>query len=460
MKKLMVFLLSILITTFNLTFSLVHAQELESSDIDLIVVFNDNNIDYNVEKTILQSGGQVIKKFSELGSIEVKCKADVMTQIKSYPTVESISPNHTFKLSQEKMKEFNESSSFSTEKADLYNMYQWDIKKVTNNGKSFDLESGNHNVIVGIIDSGVNKNHPDLKANFLGGENFIPKGFEDDSTEMGDPSDIDDSLGHGTHIAGTIAGNGRIMGVAPNMGFKSYRIFNSQGNTTASIVSSAIIKATNDGVKVINLSVGGYNLKGKCFWTDPSTGKTYKLGDDIAEYSLYKRAIQYAVKKGVTVVASAGNESLDCSDKTKITEYLNAQYSYQGFEYQGVGYEIPGSIKGVITVSATGPNDEFAPYSNYGSNFIDISAPGGNLIINISDMCLSTYQDGYMFAEGTSMAAPKVSAVAALIICKYENINPKDVVEKIYKSAETLDNDDSSPYFGHGLVNAYNVLNE
>src|SRR3712207_129380 len=100
---------------------------------------------------------------------------------------------------------------------------------------------------------------------------------------------------------GNIAGNGRIKGVAPDIGFKSYRVFDSKGDTNASIMSSAIIKAADDGVNVINLSMSGYDLKGKCYWTDSETGIKHDLGDDMAEYELYKRAIQYALSHNVVV---------------------------------------------------------------------------------------------------------------------------------------------------------------
>lgn len=458
MKKILSLLLFTVIITGGIVNKSVKAEELTASNVDLIISFNNNKIDKDVEEFITKYGGQVDNELSELGSIEVKCKSALILDIKNYSSVTAIVPNHKIKLSQDKIKTLDESSGSNLEKGDLYNEYQWDIKKVTNNGKSFDLESGNHNVVVGIIDTGVNKNHNDLKANFLGGENFVPKGFEDDDTEAGDHDDINDRTGHGTHVAGTIAGNGRIMGVAPNIGFKSYRIFNSKGDTTDAIVSSAIIKATKDGVKVINLSIGGYDLKGKCFYTDPITRKTSKLDDDMEEYSIYKRAIKYAVDSGVTVVTSAGNDSLDCSNKNNVAQFINGKYDEQGFKYEGLGYEIPGTIKGVITVSATGTTNKISLYSNYGSKFIDIAAPGGDFINNVADMCLSTYKNGYTFAQGTSMAAPKVSAVAALIICKYGYLDSKDVAKRIYKSSESLE-DDSNKYFGHGLVNAYNALN-
>jgi subtilisin family serine protease len=439
------------------------AVTVNKENIDLVILFNDHRIDNNVENIVTNSGGEIINEFPDLGGIEVKCPADLIPTIKSVDTVQSLAPNQIISLSSdEKTEELIEPKGDSNDQSsNLYEMYQWDIKRVTNNGKSFDLESGNHNVVVGIIDSGVDTTHPDLVNNFLGGKNLIPANFENDSSETGNINNVNDRLGHGTNVAGVIAANGKLKGVAPNIGFKSYRIFNKHGDTNATICSSAIIDATNDGVDVINLSAAGYDLKGKRYWADPKTGKEYNLGNDMAEYSLIKRAIEYAIKNGVTVVAAAGNEKLDCSNKKALTEYLNERDANKGFKYKGLTYEVPGTVKGVITVSATGKDDSLASYSCYGKGFIDISAPGGDASStnNYIDMCLTTScRSKYTFKQGTSFSAPKVAAVAALVICKNKNFTPKEVAKKIYKTADNLGDHNSSEYYGAGMVNAYNAI--
>ncbi|AOR25029.1 S8 family peptidase [Clostridium taeniosporum] len=446
-----------------------NAAEVKSKNVELIILFNDNSIDKDVEDIISESGGKVLNEFLDLGSVEVQCKAELIPKIKEKTSVKSLSLNHIIKMESEKKikpAQFKNHSHGITDNLD--DKYQWDVKRVTNNGKSYDLESGNHNIVVGIIDSGIDVDHPDLADNFLGGENLVPKGFNNNDSETGDPNDIDDRLGHGTEIAGIIAGNGKIKGVAPNIGFKSYRILDENGDTNATIISSAIIKATDDGVKVINLSIGGFKLKGKSYWTDPKTGIKYDMGNGTAEYSLYKRAIEYAIKNGVTVVSAAGNDGLDCSNKKKLTDYLNKKNGKYGFKYSGITYEVPGSIKGIINVSATSKDDKIAPYSNYGKDFIDISAPGGDLLdmseddieLSQENMCFTTTLEGdYIFVNGTSIAAPKVSAIAALIICKNKYITPKLVKRKICRTADSLGVDSSSKYYGQGLANAYNALN-
>lgn len=461
-KKVCTFIISLFLVISNI----VPADASENQDadcrknIDLIIVFKDD-IDSDLENLIVNSGGEIVMEYPELGGIEVKCLPSLIPDITSLDSVESLSPNHVIKLSSYEEIE-GVADVEHTSEADLYDLYQWDIKKVTNDGESYKLEKGNHDVVIGIIDSGVDKDHPDLVSNFMGGKNLIPAGFSNDASETGNMDDVDDRIGHGTCVTGIIAADGRAKGVAPGIGFKSYRVFNRKGETTAGICSSAIINAVDDGVKVINLSVGGYDLKGKCFFYDPETGKKYKLGDDMAEYSLYKRAIKYATQNGVVVVASAGNEHLDCADKSKLTGYLNSLYNKDGFKYEGLTYEVPGTVKNVITVSATGNTDVLARYSNYGKNYIDVTAPGGDKSTENkkSDMCMSTtFNSSYAFVEGTSFSAPKVAATAGLILCKNADMSPKQVAKRIYKTSDKLYDGTLSEYYGSGMVNVYNALN-
>lgn len=465
-KKYLCFLLILSICFIVKPSYFIKAQVISAQETNLSITFVNNKINYNVEKLVVQSGGQVVSEFPQIGALKVKCSDELIPQILNCSDVDSISPSLEMKLPAEKVVSVAsiEENSDSSQNGDLYDKYQWDIKRVTNNGESYKFGTGNHNVVVGIIDSGIDENHPDLKANILGGENFVPANYKGDNTETGDKKDIQDRNGHGTHVAGTIAGNGRIKGVAPNIGLKSYRVFGKEGHTDSSIIANAIIKAADDGVNVISLSVGGYSLKGKCFWTNPKTGEVKRVGNDLADMDMFKRAVKYAINHNVVVVASAGNEALNCHDKNSITNYINKETDDKAFSYKGLGYETPAMVKGVISVSAVGPTDKLASYSNYGENFIDVTAPGGDLFkadqSDYYDLCLSSYigEKKYAFMAGTSMSAPKVSAVAALAICKYGNIGTKQISKIIYKSCDKMSNDPSGMYYGHGMVNAYNLL--
>jgi subtilisin family serine protease len=327
---------------------------------------------------------------------------------------------------------------------DLYRRLQWDIKKVTENGQSFGVQTGNKKVVVGVIDTGIDFGHPDLKDNIVpGSKTFVPG-----------TTDARDMHGHGTHVSGAIAANGRIYGVGPNLGIRAYRVFGATGGARSSWIMQAIVAAADDGVDVINMSLGGYRLLG------------YR--DNVADKVAYQRTIRYAIKKGVTVVAAAGNDALDLDNRNLINRWLQAKYPQYNLK-NGAAVQVPGGLPGVITVSASTSRDTLAFYSNYGSSVIAVTAPGGDLgpnfppVRDITHLCLSAYptylwRSGYAWMAGTSMASPKVAGVAALIIAQYGKIGPAQVEERLRQTAVSIGPVDQDQYFGDGLVNALNAV--
>ncbi|MGG1675239.1 S8 family peptidase [Neobacillus sp. NRS-1170] len=500
-------------TCFMITFTLilstipVASAAVNQKTILLTVVMTGNQVPVDFATYVQKNGGKVTKQLSQIGTVQVQGTASLIPILQKYTGVKSVGPTIKMNLSDTKTVIANEANAASTNsitkqhldffnkfqkilpydtrnifsithpdptkppehepgpaEPDLYNSFQWDIKRVTHNGASFSVSKGNHDVVVGIIDSGVDTQHPDLQANFLGGKNFVPafdNGIgQDDPNETGDPNDFEDRLGHGTHVAGTIAGNGRILGVAPETGYKVYRVFGANGSASTSTVANAIISATNDGVDVISMSLGGYSVFGQIFYTDPVTGQKYNLGNEVADFQIYKRAVKYAVDHGVTVVAAAGNEHLNATNKAEVTKYLNHEFAMDGYQFVGAGFEAPGSLPGVITVSATGPEDMIASYSNYGAGFVDVTAPGGDFQREghgdwYEDMNFSSYKgQGYAYMAGTSMATPKVSAVAALFIAQNGKVGPKKIAQLITASAQDIGKQSIDELYGSGMVQA------
>lgn len=478
-KSIILFVALLLLISISPSF----AASPEPSTVKMTVVLKNDNIPEHLKTTIFKNGGQVISELTQVGALEIKGPATLIPLLQLEDSVHAVSSAIKIPLAETNVVPFDKSKhmrtftdKMSVEKKDstrpavednfpvYHHYFQWDIKRVTNNGESYKVQKGNHDVIVGIIDTGVDINHPDLQKNLLGGRNYVPAGGIDgnDSTETGDPGDYSDRNGHGTHVAGTIAGNGMIYGVAPEAGFRAYRVFGAEGEASSATIAKAIIGAVDDNVDVISMSVGGFSIKGQTWWNDTNTGKTYKLGNDVADYVLYKRSLKYAADHGVIVVAASGNDNLNVTNKSDVTKFLNKEYGPQGYKFVGAGFEVPGSIPGVITVSATGPEDIRASYSNYGAGFVDVTAPGGDFERQpnsswFEDMNFSAYKNqGYAWMAGTSMATPKVSAVAALIIAQEGKMSPDKLAKKIKETADDIGKQKTDRFFGNGMVQAPN----
>jgi subtilisin len=214
-------------------------------------------------------------------------------------------------------------------------------------------------VKVCILDTGVNANHLDLKANILGGYSFVTPGK---TTSWADDQ------GHGTHVAGTIAAVRNtigVVGVAPSAKIYAIKVLNSAGTGYYSWIADGVLEAIRQGCQVINMSLGS-------------------KGDPNAD-SPFRQAVQSAVSKGIIVVVAAGNEA------TAISGY------------------IPAGFPGVIAVAASDINHNIASFSNNGLSLKDVTAPGVN--VYSTDM-----NGGYSYKSGTSMASPHVAGVAALRI--------------------------------------------
>jgi major intracellular serine protease len=218
-------------------------------------------------------------------------------------------------------------------------------------------------VVVAILDTGCDINHPDLAPQVIGGRNFT----RDNNS---DPNIFVDTNGHGTHVAGTIAAHGNLMGVAPGCKLLIVKVLDGTGSGTYSGIVNGLNYAINwrgangERVRVINMSLGGS-------FNDPNL----------------HAAVKKAVDNNIAVVVAAGNEG-DNDELTYETSY-------------------PGSYNEVIEVGAIDDIHKLAAFSNVNLE-IDCVAPGV--------MVDSTYLHGkYATLSGTSMAAPHVAGALALL---------------------------------------------
>ncbi|NPV80030.1 MAG: S8 family serine peptidase [Firmicutes bacterium] len=282
-------------------------------------------------------------------------------------------------------------------------------------------------VIVAVIDTGVASNHPDLRGNLMNGWDFVDnpeQGGDDDPTDPGLPGVYWAS--HGTHVAGIIGavGNNGIgtCGVAWNILMMPIRALDSAngGFGYLSDVASAIMWAVDHGAKVLNLSLGG---------------------DISSEPEEMSQAIDYAVQRGAILIAASGNE--------------------------GAGHVLyPACDPDVIAIGASNASNEVAWYSNHGPE-IDLVAPGGDyesgadlgILSTILDLTSGQPRLGFGWAEGTSMAAPHVSGVVALMLACGISPDPQMIRRILRNTAIDISATGRDDESGYGILNAYAAIN-
>jgi subtilisin family serine protease len=480
-----------LILALALVLALVPQLAVEASNPQsFIVAFISNEVPANAKELVEAAGGQITDEVTEIGVIQVSTDRPTafIKEMLSNKSVHSLAPSIELPLNLPEVN-VDEAEIAGTSPAPVplgesiwEAGWQWDIEKVTNNGASHALSSGSKDVVVGVIDTGFDFNHPDLKNNIVpGSKTFVPG-----------TTNAWDAHSHGTHVAGTIGANGRVKGIAPDVGLRAYRVFN-RGGAAQIWITNAIVAAADDGVDVINMSLGGTRVVGMWWYTVPATGERIRLGNEAADLVAYQRAVQYAVNKNVTVVASAGNDAQDLSNPAKLADWYNDylhKLGYTQYEVQGAAFKVPAQTPGVITVSATGggfgTEDRLAFFSNYGNGAIDLAAPGGDLGPTFPQSLESDYykylvlstvptymncvlakslfgECGYGWKAGTSMASPQVAGVAAAYIAQvYETTGkkptPSQVQTHLQQTAQDAGKVGYDALYGHGIVNAYKAL--
>lgn len=278
---------------------------------------------------------------------------------------------------------------------------QWGMR-IIQADSAWDIHKGKSSVIVAIIDTGIEYTHEDLS------ECYVPMGYD----WVNDDNDPMDDVGHGTHCAGIAAAimdnSIGVVGVA-QVSLMAEKVLSRYGGT-ADDVAQGILHAAQAGAKVISMSFGG------------PASKMVGSACALAWYGF-----------GSILVGAAGNDNIS----TPV---------------------YPAAYPEVIAVSATDRYDEKASYSNYG-DWIELSAPGGDG--EEHDWILSTYLDNqYVWKCGTSMAAPHVSGLAALVWSYNYSFTNQQVREHLRNTADDLGDLGKDPYYGYGRINAYRALDE
>lgn len=400
-------------------------------------------------------------------------------------------------------------SVFGTPNGEPLGVCQWDMAIINaSDDGSYGIATGK-GVKVGLIDSGVDINHPDIAPNL---DLDLSCSFIYDDTPTADPSEVangdcsiksavQDLGGHGTHTASTVAApvNGiGIAGVAPEATIVALKACTVEGYCFADSVAAALRYAGDNHLDVVNLSL----------FADPYL---YYCKSDAEQRAILKEleeAARYARQQGVLVVASAGNEQADLQHPG--IDEISPDWppgSEETREVMNNCRVAPAELPGVLTVSATGPIGYpgydlwIADYSSVGMSRINVAAPGGDYFRatgTVQDAVLGalpedsaifhnydplnayypgiTVEDNgayYGYLNGTSMAAPHAAGVAALVKEMHPVWGPDAVKAAVERSAQQLPcpadwqplspfderekcygNNGRTSFFGHGLVDA------
>ncbi len=306
--------------------------------------------------------------------------------------------------------------------------------------KLWNTHTSSGSVKIGVIDSGIDRNHPDLAQNVVSSKPIAPGCINDG-----------DSVGHGTHVAGVIAATANnsqgIAGVVWNARLYGYCVVGANGQGSSLTIAEGIYTAIEDGMEVMNMSFTGPTL----------------IGQDRAMTD----AIQEALNANITIVTVAGN----CGRISR-GQHPDNPSCYWGSDADRY---MPGAHPDTISVTSVGPQYEHPDYANTGMS-IDVSAPGGNPSSGSSsckpdgsDCIYSTWDryqkcpstgasSPYCSMSGTSMAAPHVTALAAMLKAMKPNAGPREILNMINTGARDLGTNDKDPIYGYGYVDAFQTI--
>ena len=353
---------------------------------ELLLQFH-NGVTKNQQDALLRTHGlkriKVEASLAKLGYAKVSYPANkdinaIASALKNDRLVKELEPNYVAGI---------------MTSADPYYSYQWHIGD-TGFDQAWPKLTSNTPVKIAVLDTGVKSSHPDLAKKISAGQDFV-----------NNDAQSDDDNGHGTFVAGIIAAVANeigIKGLYENAQILPVKVMDANGLGTYESVALGILYAADAGARVINLSLGGYGRS-----------------------SLLQDAVDYAVAKGVVIVAAGGNDGIE------LPLY-------------------PAACIDVIGVSALEKADKIWLDSNRGKH-IDFAAPGANIIS-------TGLADNYIIASGTSASPPMVAALAAMLQAEKPALPAPSIIRLLSQTAKDLGEAGWDTIYGYGKIDAAKAL--
>lgn len=354
----------------------------------LLVKPKSHIADDDLEQRFASRGAKSTRTLRRLGvrvvSVPESSANAVLAALRSDPDIEFAEPD------------FVAAAAFSPNDPRVVSGEAWHLGRIQAPA-AWDFTVGNPNVIVAVLDSGVNASNPDLAGRVLPGFDFV-----------NNDADVSDDYGHGTAVTGTIVGaaNNSLgsVGVAFGCRVLPVKVMDSMGFAYYSTIAEGIRFAVDHGARVINISIAGD-----------------------AQSATLQSAIDYAWSSNVVVVAAAGNNA------NSVPQY-------------------PAACEHVVGVTATDANDQLASFSSFGGH-LKLSAPGDNI------WTTQRSADNYFGSwRGTSFASPIVAGVAALVASAKPGLANSEIISALEQSADDLGPAGFDNAFAYGRVNAYRAM--
>jgi len=356
--------------------------------------------------------------------IEVEAGTDLEAlkeQLLADPRIEAVEFNHNISI---------EAKTNDTEFSELWGLHNTGQTGGTRNAdinapQAWNTQMGSEDVVVAVVDTGVDYEHPDLEDNMWTNSGETAGNSKDDDGNgfvddvygydwFDSDSDPMDDHSHGTHVAGIIGAVGDndlgVAGVSPEVSIMALRFMGADGSGTTAEVAQAIVYAVDNGADIINASFASTNSS-----------------------TLMEEAIEYAEEEGVLFVAAAGNDGED-NDETP-----NYPASYD--------------ISNILAVAATDSDDKLADFSNYGATSVHMAAPGESILS-------TTLDDDYEYKSGTSMATPHVAGAAAVLLAEKPNLSVTRLRNLVRSRGRKLNSLEDKTTSGRrlNLLTALNVI--